>query len=287
MKIYVMPNPKKDIGLIYTERAIKELLSVKGNEVIISSMHVLSPELEGRCLRGEPEDSEYDVMLALGGDGSVIRASHHASKKGVPLLGINLGRMGYLCDIEPDEISVLKTLCDPQGWMLEERMMLKIEQLRLGEPISAPKHVLNDVALTHGAVSKLIRLELFCNGTHAGKYGGDGLVVATPTGSTAYSLSAGGPIIDPNLSSICVTPICPHSLFSRSLIFGEGSVIEVANRCDMSGDLNVTLDGAGTFIPEVGDVIRITKSEMKTKLLRQKNKANGFCEVLYKKMAEK
>ena len=283
MKIFIMPNPEKDPELEYTKKAVPAL--EKGNELFIpEEFRERDGTLREKCKSGD-KDGDYDLVIVLGGDGTVIRASHFASEKGIPLLGINLGKVGYLADIEKDRIELLGQLSE-RATETEERMMLRVELIRNGKRVFGPAHVLNDASLTHGNVSRLTRIELKCNGIRAGSYSGDGIIVATPTGSTAYSLSAGGPVIDPGLEGICVTPVCPHSLFSRSVIFGGDSVIEAVNKCESEGDLCLTLDGCETVLLEPGDEVRITESERKTRLLRfAGEEKNTFCRALYGKMS--
>ncbi len=291
MKIYVMPNLSKDLGLRYTKEVLSELLSDKNGgagEVCISPETAagLHCDIAARCTVARLCDVRPELIIVLGGDGSIMRASHYAAEISAPLLGINLGKVGYLAELETSEIPLLSDIFSG-AYTVEERMMLKVEHLRGGKQVSEPLSALNDAAIAHGIVTKLTKLDLYCNGTISCSYRSDGIVVSTPTGSTAYSLSAGGPVIDPELSGICVTPVCSHSLWARPVIFSDKSVIEIINRCERGGDLNLTVDGGDTVQLEPDDVIRITKSSSKTKLLRfNKHDNRSFYRVLYKKMSE-
>ncbi len=291
MKIYVLPNPLKDIGSKYTIEVLNELLShVRSgiDEIYLSpeSEADLPKDIASRCSVIQLETVKPDLIIVLGGDGSIMRASHYAAKVSATILGINLGKVGYLAELEPFEIPLVADLFTGE-YTVEERMRIKVEHFRGGSRIGNSVSALNDAAVTHGAAARLTKLDLYCNGKISGSYRADGIVVATPTGSTAYSLSAGGPVIDPVLSGICVTPVCPHSLWTRPVIFSDSSVIEIINRCDRSGDINLTVDGGDTVQLEPDDVIRITRSEQKTRLLRFNKHDNGsFYRVLYKKMSE-
>lgn len=291
MKIYVLPNPLKDIGLRYTLAALNELLTHKRNgidDIYISSESgaALLPGIKDQCKIAPLCDIKPDLIIVLGGDGSIMRASHYAAEVSAIILGINLGKVGYLAELETFEIPLVADIFTGE-YNVEGRIMLKVEHLRNGKTIGNAVSALNDAAITHGAATKLTKLDLYCNGQISGSYRSDGIIVATPTGSTAYSLSAGGPVIDPILSGMCVTPVCPHSLWARPVIFSDSSVIEIVNKCDGSGDVNLTVDGGDTIQLEPNDIIRITKSEQKTRLLRFNKHDNGsFYRVLYKKMSE-
>jgi len=219
-----------------------------------------------------PEEiySKADLVIAIGGDGVMLEAARRATPTGIPILGINMGRVGYMTELELTELELLDKIFDGEFY-LDERAMLKVE-IRSGKGQSRfSAYALNEAVIAKGATARIIDLELSDNGTLVSEYRADGLVVATPTGSTAYSLSAGGPIIDPKLSCFCVTPICPHSLVARPLIFPDTAILEVKNTCVREKVLHLTVDGKATFDLFFGDTVVITKSAVKTKLLRIKN----------------
>ena len=211
-----------------------------------------------------------DLIVGIGGDGVMLEAARRATPAGIPILGINMGRIGYMTELEMTELSLLDNIFKGE-YYLDERAMLRVEirSSRGNNKFSA--YALNEAVVANGTTARIIDLELLDNGRLVSEYRADGLVVATPTGSTAYSLSAGGPIIDPKLSCFCVTPICPHSLIARPLIFPDSAILEVKNTCVREKVLHLTIDGRATFDLYLGDTVVITKSALKAKLLRIKN----------------
>lgn len=213
-----------------------------------------------------------DMLIVLGGDGSILEAARHAAPEGVPIVGINLGRIGYMAELEMDELHLLDRIVRGQ-YDIDERSMLRVELLRAGKDTIATAHALNDAVITNGAVARIVDLEVRENGELLGTYRADGLILSTPTGSTAYSMSAGGPIIDPRQRCICLSPICPHSLAARPIIFPEDAVLEVKNICEREKMLYLTLDGRQNFELRRGDVVRIDRSPIRARLLRVKNRS--------------
>ncbi len=260
-KIAVLPNRAKDKDLRIA-REIAARCEKRGAKV------VFSPE------------AGVDLVVVIGGDGSILRAARTAAPMGIPLLGVNLGRLGYMAEIEVHEISLINRFFDGE-YDVEERMMLSVETIRGGKSKYPPMSALNDAVISNGAVSRMVDIELYCNGNEAGAYRADGIIAATPTGSSAYSLSAGGPVIDPRLRCICMTPVCPQSLRAKPMIFSDDSVLEVRGSIRSVGDLFLTVDGFRNYRLERDDIIRITRSAQTTKLLKLKK--NSFYDVLYQK----
>lgn len=221
-----------------------------------------------------------DLVVVIGGDGSILRAARTAAPLNIPLLGVNLGRLGYMAEIECNEISLIDRYFKGE-YDIEERMMLSVETVRRGKSRYAPIFALNDAVISNGAVSRMVDISLLCNGNEAGNYRADGIIAATPTGSSAYSLSAGGPVIDPAIQCICITPVCPQSLRARPMIFSGDSVLEIRGSIRSVGELYLTVDGFRNYRLERDDVIRITRSAQVTKLIKLKK--NSFYDVLYQK----
>lgn len=213
-----------------------------------------------------------ELLIVLGGDGSILEAARAAAPEGVPIVGVNLGRLGYMAEIEMDELNLLDKIVRGQ-YYVDERSMLKVELLRGGKECTATVLALNDAVITNGSVARLVDLELRENGALLNTYRADGLIFATPTGSTAYSMSAGGPIIDPRQHCICMTPICPHSLAARPLIFPDDAVLEAKNICDREKMLYLTVDGRVNHELRRGDVVRVARADRTTKLLRVKERS--------------
>ncbi len=214
--------------------------------------------------------AKADLVIVIGGDGVMLEAARRATPTGTPILGINMGRVGYMTELEMTELDLLDHIFRGE-YYLDERAMLKVEIVSASGQNKFSAYALNEAVIAKGATARIIDLELSDNSTLVSTYRADGLVVATPTGSTAYSLSAGGPIIDPKLSCFCVTPICPHSLVARPLIFPDTAVLQVKNICVREKVLHLTVDGKATFDLFFGDTVVITKASVKAKLLRIKN----------------
>ena len=224
---------------------------------------------------------EADLLIVLGGDGTILETARRAAQRGTPILGINLGRLGYMAELELQELDRLDELFE-KNYEIEERSMIRVELLGSGGELRSFCHALNDAVISNGSMPHMIELELLEGGESVTSYRADGLIVATPTGSTAYSMSAGGSIIDPRAHCVCVTPICPHSFGARPLIFSDTSVLEIKNICAREKKLYLTVDGRMNFELYYGQTVRITKSPMTTCLIRFKK--CGFFRKLRQKM---
>lgn len=221
-----------------------------------------------------------DLIIVLGGDGSIMDAARNAAARGTPILGINMGRLGYLAELEMSELDLLDPVMEG-NYRLDTRTMLNAEVISATGKPTQKAFALNDAVISNGSISRIIDLELREGGVPINTYRADGLIVATPTGSTAYSMSAGGPIADPRISCFCVTPICPHLSFARSILFPDSSVIEVKHVCRREKALYLTLDGRINFELMRNDVVRITKSKLTTSIVRVKERS------FYEKMKQK
>ena len=221
-----------------------------------------------------PEEiyTQAELVIALGGDGAMLDAARRAAPAGIPILGINMGRIGYMTEMEMDELDLLDRVFDG-GYRIDERTMLRAEVLSSGGQPKFSGYALNEATITNGSAARIVDLELSDGDELIYTYRADGLLVATPTGSTAYSLSAGGPIVDPKLSCFCVTPICPHSLLARPLVFPDTAKLKIKNICNREKVLHLTLDGRGTFDLYYGDVVQITRASRTVKLLRMKDES--------------
>ena len=221
-----------------------------------------------------PEEiyTRAELVIALGGDGAMLDAARRAAPSGIPILGINMGRIGYMTEMEMDELDLLDRVFDG-NYRIDERTMLRAEVLSSTGQAKFSGYALNEATITGGAAARIVDLELSDGDELIYTYRADGILVATPTGSTAYSLSAGGPIVDPKLSYFCVTPICPHSLLARPLVFPDTAKLKIKNICNREKVLHLTLDGRGTFDLYYGDVVQITRASRTVKLLRMKDES--------------
>ena len=239
------------------------LLKKKGRETFVDSETAAALGISGYT-RDEIV-SRVDLVLVLGGDGTMLSVSRLVAEKGIPILGINLGSLGFITEVSRDEIFSTVNKMLNGDCAIEERLMLSAAVHREGKKLTEYT-VLNDVVINKGAVARIIDLETNINGSYVTTFKADGLIISTPTGSTAYSLSAGGPILYPTLESIVVTPICSHTLTNRPIVVPDNSRIEIIIK-KMSGDVFLTLDGQVGFSLMTGDVIEINKAGYKTKLL--------------------
>lgn len=222
-----------------------------------------------------------DIVISIGGDGSMLNAAKNTVDYGKPILCINAGRIAFMAGLESNELSLLKMLIDG-NYNIDKRMLLDVKVIRNGIVISEDSCI-NDVVLARGAMLKITDINVDCDGKRINTYRADGIIVATPTGSSAYSLSAGGPIINPSIEAIVVTPICAQSLFARSIVFSAENKIEIYSSKNSSNtDLYLAFDGERSQTVGVGDIISIKKSEKYAKFIRIKN--DEFFEIFDKKL---
>lgn len=224
---------------------------------------------------------DIDMAIVLGGDGSIIRASSKVSRFGIPILGINFGTVGFLAELEIGDTEKIENILDG-CCTIEERMMLDVQIIRSGKPFFTARNILNDIVLSNGPVARLLNFEVYVNGVLMQKYRADGMITATPTGSTAYSMSAGGPILDPCLDAVCITPICSHSLSDRPVIVPGDTVIMIENIDTEDDSVYITIDGRHFERLELDDKIKICSSRARAKLVRTTN--NSFISVLNSKL---
>lgn len=282
-KFALLTNYSKDKRLVYT-RMIKTYITENGGNYWIPR-YISEPDKDGDQrydFSDMPEDIE--CVLVLGGDGTLLQAARELFQRHIPLLGINLGTLGFLTSAEKSELpkcldSVLDDSCS-----IDERMMLEGVAYHGSEKIQM-NIALNDVIIARAGFSRLVELKIYVNGELLSIYNADGIIVSTPTGSTGYSLSAGGPIIFPQTDVIVITPICPHSLQARSLVVsGEDRImIEIGRRRKtQKEEAMVTFDGRSAQELETGDRIEIYKAQETTQLIRLKGRS--FYQVLQNKI---
>ena len=282
-KFALLTNYSKDKRLVYT-RMIKTYITENGGSYWIPR-YISEPDKDGDQ-RYDFSDMPGDIecVLVLGGDGTLLQAARELLQRHIPLLGINLGTLGFLTSAEKSELpkcldSVLDDSCS-----IDERMMLEGVAYHGSEKIQM-NIALNDVISARAGFSRLVELKIYVNGELLSIYNADGIIVSTPTGSTGYSLSAGGPIIFPQTDVIVITPICPHSLQARSLVVsGEDRImIEIGRRRKtQKEEAMVTFDGRSAQELETGDRIEIYKAQETTQLIRLKGRS--FYQVLQNKI---
>lgn len=207
-----------------------------------------------------------DFALVMGGDGTLLRAGRVMSRAGVPMLAVRFGKFGFLTDTEPADVRAALEEVLEGRYRIEERMMLETTALRSDKRLSSAL-ALNDVVIAKGPLARMLRLGTHVSGKYISTYEADGLIVATPTGSTAYSLSAGGPLVTPELKVIIITPICPHTLNARSLIIASKEKVEVVVESDPGDVVVLTIDGQLGIPLEAGDRVSVQESKSKAKLI--------------------
>lgn len=227
--------------------------------------------------------SSCDIALVLGGDGSVIEAARQTSGQNLPLAGINFGHLGYMTAIDKSHMGRLDEILEGK-YKIEERIMLDAAIIRDGEKIPFPFPSLNEIVLSNGPVTKLLSFDLYCNGIKTQTYRADGIIIATPSGSTAYSLSAGGPVVSPTLDCLVLTPLCSHSLHFRPVVLDGDTVFEIKNLQCYTNTVHAISDGRDVFELRAGDSLMVSRSAVKTKLIRLSD--DDFLNTLYRKMSD-
>lgn len=269
----VYTNAHKDKNLEMTRRVCR-FLEERGMQYSVRTRE-----------NGEPLP-DADCILVLGGDGTMLKAARDMdSRKRIPLLGINLGTLGYLTEAEPDSVEAALMRLLSGDYELESRMMLNGTVYRNGEKI-LEEWALNDIVIGRSGIQQVMDFCVYVNGKLLHKYLADGIIVTTPTGSTGYNLSAGGPIVEPAAKLLVLTPICPHTMNQRSVVLSSEDevVIEVpAGREGRVQSAAVNFDGYAVEL-QTGDAVRIVRSERTTEFVKL-SKA-GFLEILHKKMSD-
>lgn len=280
--IGLIPNVQKDIDLINTSKIIDWLTK---RNYTINLLETPAQILNRSDLQRE-EDEVYrdsDFIVVLGGDGTFLGVARKAAVYGTPILGINFGTLGFLAEVDRNSsIEALQKVLNEE-YIIEHRMMLEASVHDRCNNTSDKKLIcLNDIGITRGSLSRIIDLKIFINDNYVDDYPADGMVVSTPTGSTGYNLSAGGPILDPNTNMMVITPICPHSLYARSIVVSDGDVIKVQIGENSSCDVILTIDGQMGYHLKNNDIVTIQRSKYKTSLI--KTSSNSFYDILRKKI---
>ncbi|MBQ2876637.1 MAG: NAD(+)/NADH kinase [Clostridia bacterium] len=274
--VILVPNPQKDAGLEVTKRIAEKLLSLG---CTLYAERLCELEGQGIILFDTPPD-DAELVIVIGGDGSVIDASRLAIALDIPLLGVNLGKVGYLTEAEPDNLALFDKLVAGE-YTVESKLLLVTEHKRAdGTRSCSERLAVNDVVISQDGYFGIATFKVENSRGEAVNYRGNGIIIATPVGSTAYSLSAGGPIIAHNLDSITVTPVCPHSFFNRSIVYEPSEQIRILNTGEMS--LNISIDGRSFEIMEPLDECRIYSSSHKLKMITFKT--NNMFSALFDKI---
>ena len=267
---FLVGNSEKD--------RVKQVLIDLENEINIRG---------GICYKshGYIEISEFpkvDCVITLGGDGTLIRAARDISHLGIPIIGINMGHMGYLTSISnADDIKCMVDTLINDEYFIEDRMMISATVIRDGKELCT-LNALNEAVIARKKILKTIRCNVYIDGDFLNEYSSDGIIVATPTGSTAYNLSAGGPIIEPSSKMMLITAICPHALSQRSIVLSSSKVIRVSFNDNLKSNRELVVDGDESVILENKDVIELRESEIYAGLIKLKK--GSFLDNIRNKM---
>lgn len=228
----------------------------------------------------EPTMAKAKLLVVLGGDGTLLSVVRRHGAWGLPILGINLGKLGFLTEIELEDMFTGMERVLRGDYSVQERMLLRVRVIRKGQLVT-DLHALNEVVVSKGAFSRMLELSIDIDGQCLDPLPADGVIVATPTGSTAYSLSAGGPIVDPDISVLLLTPICPHSLQSRPMVISPASTLQITVHAQHE-DILLTIDGQESFALELEDQVIVSRASEVARLVKVSNR--GFYDVLRQKL---
>ena len=284
--VILTPNPYRDRNF-QTVRAAMQILKDAGLRVSlclpfdVDRSYELPKDL--RFSRLERELNTADAVICFGGDGTILHTAKAATKRGIPILGVNIGTMGFLAELESYELNQLPKLATGD-YRLDPRMMMDVTVQR-DRDIIFHDICLNDVVVTKGAVARIVYLSVECDGVQALTCGGDGVIISTPSGSTAYNLSAGGPIVEPDARNMIITPICAHDICSRCIVTSDRRVLTVRMIQNARRNAFLSVDGGKAVRLNMGDVVTIRKSKYETKLLKLNDRS--FYDVVNAKFQRK
>lgn len=273
-RVILTPNPYRDRGFQTVQQAQK-ILQECGIETRICLPFEVDKTFELpkyiRFSRLDREIQHADAVICLGGDGTILHMAKTATRHKLPILGVNIGTMGFIAELENQELELLREFA-AGNYTVDSRMMLDVT-IRRDRDVIFHDIALNDVTVTKGAVARIVQLNVCCDGVQAMEFGGDGLIVATPTGSTAYSLSAGGPIVEPDARNILITPICAHDIVTRCIVASDKRTVQVRLAETARRNCYLSVDGGKAFRMNMGDIATVTCSNLETKLIRLKKRS--------------
>ncbi len=267
-KVVMTPNPYRDRYFKYANQA-EQILRDAGIESKICLAFDVDRNFElprdVKLYDLEKEIKDADLLLCFGGDGTILHSSKAATRVGVPVLGVNIGTMGFMAELESSELQQLSRLAT-NDFTIEERMMLHVKVVHDGQVV-LEEDGLNDAVITKGAVARAIHLAVRCDGVEAMNFGGDGVILSTPTGSTAYSMSAGGPIVEPTANNIIITPICAHDMQTKPIVTSSQRKITVEIGRIGRKNAFLSVDGGRALRLNTGDIVTVTQSRFVTRLV--------------------
>ncbi|MBE7042219.1 MAG: NAD(+)/NADH kinase [Ruminococcaceae bacterium] len=274
-RFLIKPNPKMEHvreGIWNVANSLREL----GATVLMEHQYRCLGEIEEiKYCTSEEVDQVAEAVLVLGGDGTLLRAAHETR---LPLLGINFGHLGFISELTKEETDLFSRLIE-DDFQIESRMMLRCVRIRNGEE-NKPFYALNDIVTSRGTGESILRMNLLIDDAYADTYLADGLIVTTPTGSTAYALSAGGSILEPDVEALEITPVCPHMLRARSLVVSSQRKIAIMLAEEKSA--HVVADGIALYDIQAGDRLEIKRGEKETRFIRVHSRS--FYDILHEKL---
>ena len=272
--IILAPNPYRDKNFQTVRNAVDVLKAAGLNPRVCLPFDIdRSYELprDIRFHRLDREIGNAEMVICFGGDGTILHMAKAATKRNIPILGVNIGTMGFMAELESCELDKLALLAEG-NYKLDSRMMLDVTVQR-DRDIVYHDICLNDVVITKGAVARIVHLQVKCDGVCALESGGDGVIISTPTGSTAYNFSAGGPIVEPDARNIIITPICAHEVGSRCIVASDKRTVTVEMVHNARRNAYLSADGGRAVRLNMGDVAVIKKSNLETRLVRLKDRS--------------
>lgn len=277
--VILTPNPYRDKNF----QTVREAMRILKNAGVQAKVclpfevdHSFELPRDIRFNRLDRELPNAQMLICFGGDGTILHTAKAAARKGIPILGVNIGTMGFMAELETSELDMLARVATGD-YTVDSRMMLDVT-IQRDRDIIYHDICLNDVAITKGTVARIVHLEVKCDDVSAMECGGDGIIIATPTGSTAYSLSAGGPIVEPDARNIIITPVCAHDMISRSMVVSDKRKLTVQMIQNVRRNAYLSVDGGKAIRMNMGDTAIIKKSNLETKLVRLNERS--FYEVL-------
>ena len=287
MKVILSPNPYRDIGLKAAQSA-KKILERSGVEAVIALPFTLDEhskvEVPSHLKLEALQDvlSDADMLICFGGDGTILHAAKDATPHNLPILGVNMGSVGFMAELEHSELTLLSRLVDGK-YEVEDRMMLEAVVKRDGKVVFS-EIALNDAVLTKGAVARVLDLEVTGDKVPISAFSGDGVIVCTPTGSTAYSMAAGGPIVEPTARNIIVTPICAHSLRVKPMVLDRHRTVGIRLEPGSRRSAYLSVDGGKAFKVLSTDRVEVRRANKVTKLVKLTGRS--FYELVHQKLGK-
>ena len=278
---FIYPNMRKGDAVALVPQVCARLRRDGVRLILPMQMRAAAPEVQGADYMETDEAIRVaHAAVVLGGDGTMLRIARAAAQNDVPLLGVNVGHVGFMTELEPGELGEMEKLFDGYS-SIDSRMMLHVSVIR-NQRVVYENDALNDIVIAKGTAFRVVRVCISADDEEVTSFNGDGVIVATPTGSTAYGLSAGGPVIEPSAENMAVIPICVHALTAKSFVFSPERRIMLTASCEGGSEVFVSADGGQSFAVRPDDRVIITRSPLRTRLVRLKG--ISFYKILQQKL---